>query len=201
MDNKVRGMPKTLGIYTLTMKGVHIMKLAVSSSGNNLEAQLDPRFGRCAYFLVINPDDMGFEAFENESAFQGGGAGIQAAQFLASQGVDSVITGNCGPNAVQTLSAAGIDLFTGQAGIVRKVVERFKKGHLSPSSEATVDSHFGMGAGAGFGGGGGMGREWGAAGVRGAEWECPARGIPKGWEATFNPKTKSWKILSNKPAD
>ena len=137
------------------------MKLAVSSSGNNLEAQLDPRFGRCAYFLVINPDDMGFEAFENESAFQGGGAGIQAAQFLASQGVDSVITGNCGPNAVQTLSAAGIDLFTGQAGIVREVVERFKKGHLSPSSEATVDSHFGMGAGAGFGGGGGMGRGMG----------------------------------------
>jgi len=125
------------------------MKVAVSSNGNNLDAQLDPRFGRCAYFLVINPDDMSFEAFENDSAFQGGGAGIQSAQFLSSKGVNAVITGNCGPNAVQTLSAAGVELFSGQAGTVKEVVESFKKGILRPTNEATVDSHFGMGAGTG----------------------------------------------------
>ena len=79
------------------------MKVAVSSNGDDLNAQLDPRFGRCAYFVVVNPDDLSFEAFKNESAVQGGGAGIQAAQFLASQKVTAVITGNCGPNAVQTL--------------------------------------------------------------------------------------------------
>ena len=134
------------------------MKLALSSNGNNLDAQLDPRFGRCAFFLVINSDDMSFEAFNNESATQGGGAGIQAAQFLASQGVDAVITGNCGPNAVQTLSAAGVELFAGQAGTVREVVEGFKKSNLSPTSAATVDSHFGMSAGTGSGRGGGMGQ-------------------------------------------
>ena len=133
------------------------MKVAVSSNGKDLSAQLDPRFGRCAYFLVVNPDDMSFEAFNDESAAQGGGTGIQAVQFLASQGVEAVITGNCGPNAVQTLSAAGIELFGGQAGTVKEVVERFKNGHLKPTSEATVDSHFGMNAGAGFGRGGGMG--------------------------------------------
>jgi len=92
---------------------------------------------------------MSFVVFENDSAIQGGGAGIQAAQFLASQGVDAVITGNCGPNAVQTLSAAGIELFAGQAGTVREVVDRFKKGNLSPTSEATVGNHFGMSDGAG----------------------------------------------------
>jgi predicted Fe-Mo cluster-binding NifX family protein len=139
------------------MKGVHNMKVAVSSNEEDLNAQLDPRFGRCAYFLVVNPDDMSFEAFYNESAVQGGGAGIQAAQFLVSQEVDAIITGNCGPNAVQTLSAAGIELFGGQAGTVREVVERFKNDHLKPTSEATVDSHFGMNAQAGFGRGGGMG--------------------------------------------
>ena len=133
------------------------MKVAVSSNGEDLNAQLDPRFGRCAYFLVVNPDDMSFEAFNNQSAAQGGGAGIQAAQFLASKGVEAVITGNCGPNAVQTLSAAGIELFGGQAGTVREVVERFKNGHLKPTNEATVDSHFGMNAQAGLGRGGGMG--------------------------------------------
>jgi len=137
------------------------MKVAVSSNGNNLDAQLDPRFGRCAIFLVVNPDDMSFEAFNNESAAQGGGAGIQAAQFLASQGVEAVITGNCGPNAVQTLSAAGVDLFAGQAGTVKEVVEKFKKGNLRPTSDATVNSHFGMGSGADFRAGGGMGRGMG----------------------------------------
>jgi len=137
------------------------MKVAVSSNGKDLSAQLDPRFGRCAYFLVVNPDDMSFEAFNDESAAQGGGTGIQAVQFLASQGVEAVITGNCGPNAVQTLSAAGIELFRGQAGTVKEVVERFKNGHLKPTNEATVDSHFGMNAEAGFGRGGGMGRGMG----------------------------------------
>ena len=137
------------------------MKVAISSNGDNLDAQLDPRFGRCAFFLVVNPDDMSFEVFENESAFQGGGAGIQAAQFLASQGVEAVITGHCGPNAVQTLSAAGVGLFAGQAGTVKEVVEKFKKGNLKRTSEATVDSHFGMDSGTGFGRGGGMGRGMG----------------------------------------
>jgi len=133
------------------------MKVAISSSGKDLNSQLDPRFGRCPYFLVINPDDMSFEVFNNESSVLGGGAGIQSARFLASKGVDAVITGNCGPNAVQTLSAAGIELFVGQTGTVKEVVERFKKGDLRPTSEATVDSHFGMAPGAGSGPGGGMG--------------------------------------------
>jgi len=149
------------------------MKVAVSSNGDNLDAQLDPRFGRCAFFIVVNPGDMSFEAFNNESAAQGGGAGIQAAQFLASQGVEAVITGNCGPNAVQTLSAAGVDLFAGQAGTVKEVVEKLNNENLRPTSEATVNSHFGMGGGGGMGrgmggcmgGGRGQGRAMGGSGA------------------------------------
>ncbi|CAB1062802.1 hypothetical protein D1BOALGB6SA_7584 [Olavius sp. associated proteobacterium Delta 1] len=143
------------------------MKVAVSSNGKNLDAQLDPRFGRCHFFIAVNPDDMNFEVLNNESAAQGGGAGIQAAQFLASQGVAAVITGNCGPNAVQTLSAAGIELFSGQAGTVREVVERFKNGNLQPTSEATVDSHSGMNGATGSGRGSGMGRGGGMGSCRG----------------------------------
>ena len=84
------------------------MKLAISSSGKNLDAQLDPRFGRCAYFLIVDPADMRYEVFDNQSAAQSSGAGIQAAQFLADKNVSAVITGHVGPNAVQTLAAAGI---------------------------------------------------------------------------------------------
>ena len=149
------------------MKGVHKMKVAVSSNGDNLDAQFDPRFGRCAFFLIINPDDMSFEAFENDSAIQGGDDSIRFAQFLSSKGVDAVITGHCGANTVQTLSAGGVEMFAGQAGTVKAVVERFKKGNLKPASEITVDSHFGMGSGTGLGRGGGRGRSMGGGGGQG----------------------------------
>jgi len=134
------------------------MKIAVSSSGRDLDSQVDSRFGRCACFVIVETDDMSFEAFDNESIALGGGAGIQAAQFVASKGAGAVITGNCGPNAVQTLSSAGIKVFVGQSGTVREIVERYKKGEIKSTSTSNVADHFGMGSGAGRGrGGGGMG--------------------------------------------
>jgi predicted Fe-Mo cluster-binding NifX family protein len=134
------------------------MKLAVSSSGKDLNSQLDPRFGRCAYFIVVDTENMSFDAIQNDSAALGGGAGIQSAQTLASKKIHAVITGNCGPNAVQALSAAGIELHMGQAGTIREVVERFMAGELTVSDQPNVSSHYGMGGGAGAGLGGGMGR-------------------------------------------
>jgi len=79
------------------------MRIAFSSTGRDLESQIDPRFGRCAYFLIVNPDDMTFEAFENENVSLSGGAGIQSAQFVASQGATVVMTENVGPNASEAL--------------------------------------------------------------------------------------------------
>ena len=133
------------------------MKIAVSSSGNDLDSQVDPRFGRCAYFVIVETDDMGFEAFENGSIAMGGGAGIQAAQFVASKGAKAVITGNVGPNAVQTLSAAGVETFVGQSGTVREAMERYTKGKINSTSTPNVADHYGMGSGAGMGRGMGMG--------------------------------------------
>jgi predicted Fe-Mo cluster-binding NifX family protein len=130
------------------------MKIAISSSGKTLDSPLDPRFGRCAWFLVIDPADMHYEAFDNQSAAQSSGAGIQAAQFLADKNVSAVITGHVGPNAVQTLSAAGIEIFAQQQGTIREVVERYKNNDLNPTAQSTVGRHFGMGGG---GRGGGIG--------------------------------------------
>ncbi|MGD8666151.1 MAG: NifB/NifX family molybdenum-iron cluster-binding protein [Desulfobacterales bacterium] len=143
------------------------MKIAVSSTGNTMDSQLDPRFGRCAYYLVVDSDDMRFEVYPNESAAMGGGAGIQASQFLASKGVEVVITGNCGPNAVDTLLAAGIELFTGEQGTIRDVLKKYATGNLKPSNKPTVDSHFGMGAGTGIGRGSGVRRGMGGRGGMG----------------------------------
>jgi len=151
------------------------MKVAISSSGKDLGSQIDPHFGRCAYFLIIETVDMSFEAFDNESIALGGGAGIQSAQFIASKGAKAVITGNCGPNAVKTLSAAGVELYVGEEGIVKDAVKRYKHGELKAVSNPNVSDHYGMGEAEpkvgnqgqnpgqsmGMGGGRGMGRGMG----------------------------------------
>ena len=81
-----------------------------------------------------------------------GGAGIQAAQMVAKTGAEIVITGNMGPNAFETLSAAGIQVFTGASGSVNEAIEKYKKGELKKTETASVGSHFGMkAAGGGFG--------------------------------------------------
>jgi predicted Fe-Mo cluster-binding NifX family protein len=162
------------------------MKIAVSSTGKNMDSQLDPRFGRCAYYLVVDSDDMHFEVYPNESAALGGGAGIQASQFLASKGVQVVITGNCGPNAVDTLLAAGIELFTGEQGTIRDVVEKYVTGNLKPTNKPTVDSHFGMGAGTGTGRGIGVRRGMGG-----------RRGMGSGFKTSGNRSIRD-KVENNK---
>lgn len=123
------------------------MKIAASSSGNDLDSKIDPRFGRCAYFLIVDTDDMEFEPFNNESIALGGGAGIQAAQFVASKGAKALLTGNVGPKAMKTLGAAGIEVFAGQNGTVSEAVKRYKSGNLESTRKATVAEHHGMGDG------------------------------------------------------
>ena len=98
------------------------MKIAVTSTGPDLESQVDPRFGRCAYFLFINTDTMEFEAVENPNLALGSGVGIQSSQLMGEKNVQAVLTGNCGPNAYQALSAAGIQVTVGVNGSVRQVL-------------------------------------------------------------------------------
>lgn len=145
------------------------MKVAVTAAAPSLDAQVDPRFGRCPYFLVVDTDTLDFEAIENMNVARGGGAGIQSAQLIADRGVLAVLTGNCGPNAHRTLSAAGIAVVPGCAGRVRDTLKQCDFDHLEAAAEPTVQSHFGMGGapvpGAGMGrGGGGGGRGMGMRG-------------------------------------
>jgi predicted Fe-Mo cluster-binding NifX family protein len=139
------------------------MKIAISASGKDLSSQLDPRFGRCRYFIIIETDTMSFEVFDNDNAGLGGGAGIQSAQFIAGKGAKALITGHCGPNAMQTLSAAGVQVYVGQDGDLQGLVDKFKNGQLTPTTVANASAHAGMG-GKGMGRGQGMGRGRGMGG-------------------------------------
>jgi len=139
------------------------MKIAVSATAPELDAEVDPRFGRCHYFIIVDPQTMEFEAVDNSNAMASGGAGISTAQMIAGKGVEVVLTGNCGPNAYQTLSAAGVQVITGVSGKIKDAIEAYKGGKLQPNAQPSVGSHYGMGAGmgAGTGMGRGMGRGMG----------------------------------------
>jgi predicted Fe-Mo cluster-binding NifX family protein len=134
------------------------MKIAISSAGTTLEAMVDPRFGRCQYFIYVDPETLQFEAMDNPGLTAGAGAGIATAQAIAAKGVEAVITGNCGPNAYQVLSAAGIKLITGAVGTIKDAVRDYKAGKYQSSTQPNVPGHFGMGRGAG-GGGRGYGKK------------------------------------------
>jgi predicted Fe-Mo cluster-binding NifX family protein len=120
------------------------MKVAVTSQGKDIKAQLDPRFGRCQYILIYDLDTNDVEVLANQSQELEGGAGIQTAQKIADKDVKAVITGHIGPNAFKTLSAAGIDVYSGNSGLVSGMIDHFKKGKLQTGSAATVDTHHGM---------------------------------------------------------
>jgi predicted Fe-Mo cluster-binding NifX family protein len=127
------------------------MKVAVSATEPSLNAAVDPRFGRCAYFVIIDTETMQFEAVPNTSRSAPHGAGIQSAQTIVSKGVKAVLTGNVGPNAYQTLSATGIKIIIGATGTVRETITRYKKGDLKETSSPTVSGHLGTGGRRGMG--------------------------------------------------
>ena len=127
------------------------MKIAITSNGPALDAGIDPRFGRCQYFIIVDPETMQFEALDNSGAMAGGGAGISTAQMIAGKGVEVVLTGNCGPNAYEVLSAAGIKVVTGVAGKVQDAIQGYKSGKFQASSQPNVPGHFGMGRRRGMG--------------------------------------------------
>ncbi len=138
------------------------MKIVVSAQGENLDAPASPVFGRCPTYILVDSETMQYEAVANPAMNQGGGAGIQAAQFVVGLGVQAVLTGNLGPNAFDVLQAAGVGSYLVPDGTVRQAVEAFKAGRVQLMGGANVAAHRGTGGGATMGGGAGMG---GAAGM------------------------------------
>ena len=123
------------------------MKACVSASSGSIEANVDSRFGRCSFFVIVNSETMEFSVVSNDSTNAAHGAGIQAAQTVVNKGVELVITGNVGPNAFNVLSASGIKIVTGASGSVKEAVEKYKNGQLKEVDNPTVGGHFGMGRG------------------------------------------------------
>ncbi len=121
------------------------MKIAITSSGETLDSQVDPRFGRAVFFLIGDSEIMDFSVIENKNINASGGAGINSAKVVIDAGAEAVLTGNCGPNAERTLQSGGVKLYTGAKGTVAEAIELFKSGKLTQADGPNVQSHFGSG--------------------------------------------------------
>jgi len=119
-------------------------KICITSEGDKLESGVDPRFGRCKYFIIVDIDNLQFEAIPNPNIDSMGGAGIQSGQLIAEKKVKTLLTGNVGPNAFKTLQAAGVDVVTGISGTVKEAIEKYKKNDIKPTDGPSVNSKFGM---------------------------------------------------------
>ena len=147
------------------------MRIAITAAGKDLDAEIDPRFGRAQYVIVVDPDGNIIEVIDNEANRDAmSGAGIQAAKMLADKKVNVLLTGRCGPNATEALKAAGIDFREVRAGTVREALEDFNRGEIPKTSDRGSDLDAAV---LGFGPGRGGGRGQGAGGGRG-------RGIGRG---------------------
>ncbi len=119
------------------------MKIAVTSQGTSLDAEIDPRFGRAAYILIVDTDTLAFEVVDNSinvNAFKG--AGIKAATTVFEKGAKVLLTGYCGPKAFQTFEAVGVKVVSDIAGTVEEVVMNFKNGKFEYTDAANAEAHW-----------------------------------------------------------
>ncbi|MBP2071475.1 NifB/NifX family molybdenum-iron cluster-binding protein [Thermoanaerobacterium butyriciformans] len=119
------------------------MKIAISSEGDNLNSNVNSRFGRARYFIVVDTESMNYKAIGKTAASSAGGAGTKAAQLLLDEGVDSIISSNVGPNALEVFQAAGISVYKSINDTIEKNVEEFKKGTLEKIELPTNNGHHG----------------------------------------------------------
>jgi len=155
------------------------MKVCITAGASGLDAPLDPGFGRCPFFVMVDLDSMNETSVSNTNAGESRGAGIQVAQTIVKFGASALITGNIGPNALQTLTAANIEVYQQQGGTVRDAVDKFKRGELMKISSPTRSAHAGMGQGRGKGGGFGAGQGRGA-GMGGSQGSGRGSGVSAG---------------------
>jgi predicted Fe-Mo cluster-binding NifX family protein len=119
------------------------MKIAFTTSGNDLGAPLDTRFGRAPKFLVYDLDSETFEIVDNAQNLNAAqGAGIQSAETVARLGAKAIVSGHCGPKAFRVLTAAGIRIYNADAGTVAEALEQYRAGKLVEAGGADVQGHW-----------------------------------------------------------
>ncbi|HOW45288.1 MAG TPA: NifB/NifX family molybdenum-iron cluster-binding protein [Candidatus Aminicenantes bacterium] len=119
------------------------MKIAFATSGNNVSAPLESRFGRASKFLIYDLENQSFEIIDNQQNLAAAqGAGIQAAETVVRSGAKALVSGHCGPKAFRVLAAAGVKIYASDAATIADAVAKYKAGELKESSGADVQGHW-----------------------------------------------------------
>lgn len=119
------------------------MRVAVTSQGADMASQVDPRFGRASFFIVVDTETGAAVAHDNQQNLNAAqGAGIQAAQNVVELEVGAVVTGNVGPKAFSVLQAGDIKIYIGATGSVANAMEQLKADRLECVTEANVEGHW-----------------------------------------------------------
>ena len=118
------------------------MKIILTATSPSIDSYIDGRFGRGAYFIVVDPETLEWQAYPNPGVGASGGAGTLAAQFVANQHAKAVISGDFGPNAYGALQAANIAVYLfGASATVKEAIEHFKAGQLERVGAPTGLGH------------------------------------------------------------
>ena len=119
------------------------MKIAVTSTGTDLDAQIDPRFGRAAYILIVDSKTFDFEVLDNKENVNAlKGAGIQTARMVSDKQAEVLLTGFCGPNAFKVMKAVKIGVANNADGSVKDAVKAYLDGKLPLSDKANVEGQW-----------------------------------------------------------
>ncbi|GAB4530099.1 MAG: hypothetical protein Kow0063_07810 [Anaerolineae bacterium] len=142
--------PSNKHCYSIQFEVESIMKIVITTVSPGIDAQVDPRFGRGAYFLLVDSDTLEWQAEANPAIDASGGAGVQAAQLVAQRGAQVAISGDFGPNAYEALTAAGIQMYLAPAGeslTASELLARYQRGGLKQVTAPTGPGHHRPGVG------------------------------------------------------
>ncbi|AKB76893.1 hypothetical protein MSHOH_0410 [Methanosarcina horonobensis HB-1 = JCM 15518] len=120
------------------------MKICISACGKDPDSEVDPQFGRCNYFVIIDPDAGSVTSIKNPGSEASSGAGIRAAEAVAGAGIDTLLTGSVGPNSFSVLFEAGIEIYSGIRNTVSFALREYQSGKLPILKSPNVSNYNGM---------------------------------------------------------
>ena len=136
-------MKSAVGAGSERTEGKAHMRIAITATGKDVDSQVDPRFGRAQFILILDESGTIVEALDNSQNLNAmKGAGIQAGKVLSDKKVDVLMTGHCGPNAFKALNAARIKVVVEQSGTVKEALDRFNRNEVKFADQPNVDAHW-----------------------------------------------------------
>lgn len=119
------------------------MKIAIPVNEKNMDTMVNVSFGRTSFFLFYDTETKESEFMDNTAASSRGGAGIKAAQLVADQKADALLTPRCGKNATDVLVDAGVKIYKTKSVSVKETIKEFEAGELSLLDEVHPGLHGG----------------------------------------------------------